>query len=85
MSWRYCQMHKEPMNNLCMAEHQKILEEIISYLGTMLDDVDQLHVQTQFLLCDMTICFNSLAKMEAAKHNEESYKHRREISDQQQY
>uniref|UniRef100_UPI00398EB4FD synaptonemal complex central element protein 3 isoform X1 n=1 Tax=Pristiophorus japonicus TaxID=55135 RepID=UPI00398EB4FD len=79
------QLHKDPASNYCMAEHQKILKETIKYLGTMLEDMDQLYVQTQLLLCDLTICFNSPAKMEAVKRGEESYKHHREIFDHNQY
>ncbi|GCC34089.1 hypothetical protein chiPu_0012562 [Chiloscyllium punctatum] len=77
-------VNKEPVSNSYMAEDQKILDDMINYLGTMFEDMNQLYVRTQLLLCDMTICFNSPVNTEAVKHGEESYKHHKEISDQQQ-
>ncbi|XP_059506764.1 synaptonemal complex central element protein 3 isoform X3 [Stegostoma tigrinum] len=77
-------MDKEPVSNSHKDEDQKILDDMINYLDTIFEDLNQLYVQTQLLLCDMTICFSSPVNAEAVKHCEETYKHPNEISDQHQ-
>ncbi|XP_032885827.1 synaptonemal complex central element protein 3 isoform X2 [Amblyraja radiata] len=78
------QMQKELMNNRCVAENKKVLEEIIKCLEIMSEDMDKIYVQTQLLLCDLIICCSSPEKMEVIKRGEESYKQYWEISDEKE-